>query len=1355
MSSDSKNPREPSDRDSRERPSFQARERPKNDGVESRGTFRREPPVVPERVAVLKANYKQAWLYFLLGVSLLVAWGIPIRYALTRWLAFRPVEPPSRVSTTFVSLAYEGISDNPDEVSPERFRRQIEVLKDAGYHAITLEDVRSFYREGRPLPDKAVLLTFDHSRKSSYFVARQTLQRAGWHAVMFVWTQPILDEDPAALRWPYVRAMIRSTAWEAGAQSHAGFSRIPADSEGNRQNFMSSPQWLADRDRFETPEEYKQRLEEDHRFVYDLIEKETDEAPIAFAFPYGDFGQFDERAILTRRLNMDLAAKYYDLAFIHGNAALNTAHSDPLRLNRLLVDPDWSAEDLLARLEAAWPKRLGIEGGEALDNRLAWQVDWGGFDLNPDKLRMYAPDGVTGAKAWLNGTDLYDDIHANFNLGIEEGQVGLFFRASKDGESYLYLGLGDEGEVWLRQKQTGLDPVTLGTSRYLAEPDGGIQLEVFLRGNHVYVSTGGEPLFEEIVLTRGEPGPGMVGLSVWDPRDGAASFHLDDFTIDPVNARLVTWKPVGSHRPVLAGWLARNGYRYTHLSPPWLRLAVQGRAERMGWDASLYAELAKVYNLGFTPEMVVDRIDVVDRVMAENLADRVSDMGADGLFANLSGLTGTPPLARITSWIQTLSRELRKQNLELIVTLPESLNRENTVSSLLQGLTNLRVAAPTDSDLLEGEFQLRNERVVSWRDVVLEEAEYPLYFQIGGGDAPAAAPDDEVHTRVLWERGFEAFELGEFDSAIRHWSQWSEKEPYNPKPFRLLGDAYATRKKYGLAIEAYQDSLRRNPGQISLVVRTARLLEDFADQETEAMRMLDLYRRLFPENSDILLAQAGMLLRRNKPDEAGVLIQKVVERHPDDLSALALLHKLLRGPEERVENLEQMLKIARQVGTRDHFADAVDAYDLLVWPESWRLMDLIKARAAEEEEGGPHHRLLPRRTQVREKFQAGRLSDNWINQSADREERRGELFVTTSATTTEAALILKGSETLQSGFIEAEINEVRGYFWLYARRSEGNMVRYGFDPSGQIHLQIWKDGEVETFVHREWVRTMGVVRLRLEIRGKAVYGYIDGKPAFGAPLELPDGMKLGWWGMAPWAPQFGVAQVVVREVGGGPLPLNIGLFRTKYPEWTDKEMVDNLKRNLGKLAVVSPVWYFQDLNGEIRPEVDGDFPSLRLLTRYYKIRLMPMVRSASSRTLDVEELVSLARRTNVPGFTLAFTRLPEEEWFAEAEAKLLGTGIHLLAVQIDGPDRAARVRELGSSSSLLAGAHDDREFSLVSLVDQPEPRIPDLEPAPLATPEPAGMSENGSDAEPSPESEPAEAKPSVEFTPPPDQLILF
>jgi tetratricopeptide (TPR) repeat protein len=1346
-----------SDKNSQERSTFRPRESETSQDASSRASFRREPPVVPERVAVLKANYRQAWLYFLMIVCLLVAWAIPIRYALIRALAFRPADVGTGSAQQFVAIAYEGISDIPSEVSPEKFKAQMELLKKQGYQAITLEEVKSFYEKGTPLPDKAILLTFDHSRKSSYFDARRVLQKLGWRAVMFVWTKPILDEDPSALRWPYIRAMIKSGAWEAGAQSHLGFERIVGDSEGGLRNYLTSPRWLVGQDRYESPEEFQNRLEEDHEFVYNRILHETKVAPIAFAFPYGDFGQYDERALLTRRLNMELVDKYYDLAFIHGNAALNTRYTDPLRLNRLLVNPEWNAEQLLERLEHAWPREEGVYNDIAMKDPLLWQVDWGGFRMNDESVTLNALADNTGSKVWLNGTDLYRDFQGKFKLKIEKGQVGFFLRASKDGESHLYLGLGEKGEVWLRQKHEGMEPFTLGTSRYLQSPDGSIDLEIYLRDNQFFASSGGERVFDEIILTRGEALPGILGVSVWDPEISRASFDILEMNVQPFYNRMVTWTAMASGRPYLAGWMGKYGYRFTHLAPPWLQFGEQGKTEQVGWDPNFYKELASVYNMKFTPEVIVERIENTEMMVAENLAVRAAEAGADGLYCNLSRLRGVSNLSRITAWIQNVSQALEKEKIQLIVSLPPGLSRENTINSLLKGLDNIKVAS-TEENFRELEaYKITNQRLVTWNHVNLEAADYPFFTQLSGSDATDQLWSSEVRSRVLWEQGFDAFNAGDFDEAIAYWSKWSEVEPYNEKPMRLIGDVYQRKQDYLNAINYYEKSLDLNPGQVDLVIITSTLLEKFAGKQDDAAKMLSLYHRLFPENSEIALSQAGMLLRQGKTGDAGVRIAEVVKQNPDDLTALALLHPLLQSSKKRTENIEKIYALGSRLGMKEHFANTLNGFNLLIWPESWRLMGLVEERATGEDPSARFYKpLVPRTTVVRENFKMGVASDNWINETALREqENEDTLYLSATPTSTEASLILKNSEGLRNGFIEATLKEARGFFWLYARRSEGNMIRFGFEPNGRLYLQVWQKGDIVTNVSREWEQPSTSINLKLEVRGDAVYGFIDGRPAFGAPTQIPEDMNLGWWGMAPWAPQFGVAQAVVTELAGGPLPVNIALYRGNMGEDIDNILVNKVKTNTHTLSLFSPNWFFQDVTGEIRSQAEAELPSLRLLTRYYKIRLYPLVKSASARTLNVQSLVELAKVNKVPGFVLEFTRMPDAAWFSQAEEQLVGTGVGLLAIRFDAADRIVELREIGTASQLFAGARNIHRIPLVDLSLEEVPQVPYRQSAAPAASSQAGESVDGESLEAPEKAAGAPVEPSVLLPAALDTIYIF
>lgn len=1291
------------------KPSFSVdRDDPNENHSKPRGSFQREPPVVPERVAVLKANYKQAWLYFLIGVCLVVAWGGIIRFAFIRAFALEDNDDLPRTSSTFLAIAYEGISESEKEVTPEVFYQQMETLSEAGYNTITLEDVNAFYQDGTLLPEKAILLTFDHSRKSSYFDARRVLKNYRWRAVMFVWTKPILDEDPAALRWPYIRAMINSGSWEAGAQSHLGFDQVLSDSEGQLNNFLTSPQWLSAENRYETPVEFEARLRADHKFVFDLITEETGYEPIAFAFPYGDFGQYDERALLTRRLNMDLVDEFYDLGFILGNAGLNTAFTNPLRLNRLLVDSDWNAEELLSRLEVSWPQELGADSEKLLSEKKRWQHDWGSFELTEEGLILKATESNTGAKVWANGTDLYRDFSAKIKLVIERGQAGIFLRSSKDGEAHLYLGLGDEGEVWLRQKMPGMESITLGTSRYEKELDGTVSLDLYARGNQFYVTASDEPLFNEIILTRGEDTPGLIGLSVWDPEVGVASLKVEQIEVRPFHNRLITWDPISTRMPYLAGWMSKNGYQYSMFSPPWLRFGLEGRAEQIGWNPTYYKDLSSVYNMQFVPEIIIERSESIDGTTATNIAEQAERDGADAVYCNLSNMTGGLNIAKVTSWLEKISIALAEKNIELIVSLPPTLQGGNTITSLFQGLTNLRIVFKEEALFGQSEFKPNDPRVITWNHAIIQQTKQPLFYQLTGGDAEEQLWGNEIRSHLLWEEGSEAYQKGDFDLAIDLWSRWAEIEPYNERPPRLVGDVYRSKKDYRNAVEYYQRSLELNPGQISLLITTANLRTEFEEGVEKPLEMLDLYARLFPQNSEVKLAQAEILLNDGQVEEARKKILEVVNENKGDLNALSHLHGLLKTSNERVQNLKKILDVAQARGMRGHFLESLDKFGLLLWPESWRLLDLVNQRAQEELPDSVYYQnLLPREYPVREDIQFGSISTNWKGaQITSDSTDEGRSAYSDNRDSSDNYLKLGRSSLIQNGFIEATLDQASGLFWLYARRSEGTMIRFGFEQTGDLHMQTWVDGKIVENLRRDWIRPVNPFTLRLEIRGDAAFGYLDEKPAFGAPISIPLDMNLGSWGMAPWTPESGLAQAVVREVAGGPLPTYIGIFEPKVKPWTDDDILAKLENNSEVFSVISPAWFRQNTNGEILlTSKKGDFQKTRLFTTYYKIRLYPMILSASTRNFDVENLIELSANLDVKGFSILFAKMPSAEWFQEIEDQLVGTGLGLLAIKIDKVSGEAEVREMGDVSGLFSGQRYNQDFDLIDVTQMKKPHV--------------------------------------------------
>src|SRR5216683_5458742 len=73
----------------------------------------------------------------------------------------------------FVSIAFHDIVDRPDQLETDAvtgtmLAQFFDWLKGTGWTAVSLDDLAAAARGARPLPDKAILITFDDGYSSLY-----------------------------------------------------------------------------------------------------------------------------------------------------------------------------------------------------------------------------------------------------------------------------------------------------------------------------------------------------------------------------------------------------------------------------------------------------------------------------------------------------------------------------------------------------------------------------------------------------------------------------------------------------------------------------------------------------------------------------------------------------------------------------------------------------------------------------------------------------------------------------------------------------------------------------------------------------------------------------------------------------------------------------------------------------------------------------------------------------------------------------------------------------------------------------------------------------------------------------------
>ena len=182
-------------------------------------------------------------------------------------------------------------------ITPELLREQLTWLRDTGWHFVSVDDVLADEAGVRPLPDKAVLLTFDDGYQSVYDHAYPLLK--AFHAPALValvgsWMEPESGEIEfdgrkiprnRLLSWQELREMQASGLVEVASHSFALHQGITANPQGNLEPAAVARQWLPAKHAYENERAYVARVKADLKRNSALIAKHLGKAPRSMVWP--------------------------------------------------------------------------------------------------------------------------------------------------------------------------------------------------------------------------------------------------------------------------------------------------------------------------------------------------------------------------------------------------------------------------------------------------------------------------------------------------------------------------------------------------------------------------------------------------------------------------------------------------------------------------------------------------------------------------------------------------------------------------------------------------------------------------------------------------------------------------------------------------------------------------------------------------------------------------------------------------------------------------------------------------------------------------------------------------------------
>jgi peptidoglycan/xylan/chitin deacetylase (PgdA/CDA1 family) len=124
------------------------------------------------------------------------------------------------------------IPDNPTSIPVSHFDDQLSQVRDLGYQAVGLDAVLDHYTFGKPLPERAVLITFDDGYRDTLENALPVLQKHGYPAVIFVPVAYMEDETPLPHESLLVERGVRNPTLDWGLMRELDAGGVRVESHG-------------------------------------------------------------------------------------------------------------------------------------------------------------------------------------------------------------------------------------------------------------------------------------------------------------------------------------------------------------------------------------------------------------------------------------------------------------------------------------------------------------------------------------------------------------------------------------------------------------------------------------------------------------------------------------------------------------------------------------------------------------------------------------------------------------------------------------------------------------------------------------------------------------------------------------------------------------------------------------------------------------------------------------------------------------------------------------------------------------------------------------------------------------------
>ena len=359
----------------------------------------------------------------------------------------------------FIALSYFGVDRKGSSklIPKDQLDEQFKVLHDLGFETISQQDILDFYKSGRPLPERALFLSFEDGRIDSGLYGQQLLEKYNFKATFLSYANKMGNGENKFVQPNDLLKMQKTGYWELGTNGYR-LTYINIFDENGKHLGVIDESDISDKSHFEyynhylmdyirdehmvpveTRDEMAERIREDYRLMEQVYSKTLGFVPPVYMIMHANalYNGMNER---VEQVNDEQIRSLFQIHFNREGHVYNSKDDNIYNLTRLQPAPYWSTNHLLMKIrqDTGWDLPF-VTGVEEMSDQ--WNVISGAAEFKDHSIIVTSPPSKEGM-IYLPAFEGLTDLRWTGKLsGNVIGRQSIYLRYDRDKNSYLRIML--------------------------------------------------------------------------------------------------------------------------------------------------------------------------------------------------------------------------------------------------------------------------------------------------------------------------------------------------------------------------------------------------------------------------------------------------------------------------------------------------------------------------------------------------------------------------------------------------------------------------------------------------------------------------------------------------------------------------------------------------------------------------------------------------------------------------------------------------------------------------------------------------------------------------------------------------